>query len=212
MSIIASAGVSLITVAATLGGGWMVTTRVTDHWDQIKKNREMNLAAAHDFQRLYGEFVAIWKTWNALRGNYTAAFTSPEQGKWDCLVRATAAEGEIEALMAQLAAERTLSDQDIDVLGGIRQAFKVLRRKVRRDEPLNWWAADVEEYAAFKSLAAATSVLLATTPPARNRPDAREAAKAFRKITDNRHEITWTTAARHLTSPGDSNSRASSTP
>jgi hypothetical protein len=67
MTISALACVSLVTVAATLAGGWLVTTKVTDYWDKIKKNREMNLAAAHDFQRLYGEVVAIWKTWNALK-------------------------------------------------------------------------------------------------------------------------------------------------
>ena len=117
MSIIQSVVVSLVTVATTLGGGWLVTTRITDHWDQIKKNREMNLTAANDFQRLYGEVVAIWKTWNALRGDYMAAFTPPEQAKWDCLLRATAAEGEIESLLAKLSAERILSSEDIAVLG-----------------------------------------------------------------------------------------------
>ncbi|MEV6180561.1 hypothetical protein, partial [Streptomyces sp. NPDC052015] len=45
---------------------WLVTTRVTDYWDRVKKDREMYLAAAQDFQRLYGEFFAIWKTWSTL--------------------------------------------------------------------------------------------------------------------------------------------------
>jgi hypothetical protein len=50
----------------TLAGGWFVTTRVADHWDQIKKRRELDLAAAGDFQRLYGEFFSVWKAWDSI--------------------------------------------------------------------------------------------------------------------------------------------------
>ncbi|MFF5715214.1 hypothetical protein [Streptomyces sp. NPDC012756] len=59
MSIIESIGAPLLTVAATLGGSRLVATRVTDRWDQVKKQHERGLSAALDFQRLYGEFVAI---------------------------------------------------------------------------------------------------------------------------------------------------------
>lgn len=127
---------SLATVAATLSGGWLVTTRVTDYWDRVRKNRELNLAAANDFQRLYGEAVAIWKTWNGLNGYYTAAFAPPEDAKWTCLLRATAVEGQLESLLAKVSAERFLSRDDIAVLGGLRQAFKSLRRAIRADRPI----------------------------------------------------------------------------
>jgi hypothetical protein len=120
MSIIAPTVVSLITVLATFIGGWLVSGRITDYWDQIKQNRDLNFSAAHDFQRLYGELIAIWKTWNALKGSYTASFDEPEGAKLDCLVRATAAEGEIEALMARLSSERVLTTEDVNVLGGLR--------------------------------------------------------------------------------------------
>ena len=63
---ITSIVVPLAAVALTLFGGWIVTTRVSDHWDQIKRRREMDLASAEEFQRLYGEFFAVWKTWNAV--------------------------------------------------------------------------------------------------------------------------------------------------
>ncbi|MEU9391471.1 hypothetical protein AB0D86_15890 [Streptomyces sp. NPDC048324] len=195
MSITGYAAVSLATVVATLAGGWLVTTRVTDYWDRVKKDREMSLAAAQEFERLYGEVVAIWKTWNALVGSYTAAFAAPEHAQWDCLKRATAAEGAIEALMAKLAAERFMEEPVVDVLGGVRQAFKVVRRTIRAGEPLNWRSSEVEPYVAFKTLSAATSVFLATPPSSKERPNTAAAAKAFRAITHNRHETLWITTA-----------------
>ncbi len=121
MSIIQSVIVSLVSVLTTLGAGWFVTTRITDHWDQVKKNRELNLTAARDFQRLYGEAIAIWKAWNAMKGSHTAPFAPPQNARWDCLLRATAMEGEVESLLAKVAAERVLSDGNIAMLGGLRQ-------------------------------------------------------------------------------------------
>ena len=198
MSIIAPVIVSLVTVSATLIASLFVTSRVTDRWDQVKKNREMNLAAAHDFQRLYGEIIAIWKTWNALNGRHTAHFATPEDAKWDTLKRATAAEGEIEALMARLAAERTLNPDDLDMLGSLRQAFKVVRRTIRADQPLSWTADNIPDYAAFKKLTSAMSVLLSATTPIESKPLATEAATAFQEITANRHEATWIDSASRL--------------
>ncbi|MFF3773031.1 hypothetical protein [Streptomyces sp. NPDC002232] len=199
MSLIESIGAPLLTVVATLGGGWLVTTRVTDRWDQVKKQREMGLSAAQDFQRLYGEFVAIWKTWNALTSHHTPV-TTPEHSGWSCLERATAAEGAIEALMAKLAAERLLNDDEIDVLGGVRQAFKVVRRTIERGEPLGWGASGVAPYMALKSLSAAMSVLLSSPSQGKGRPTAARAACAFAEITDNRHEMSWIATARAITS------------
>lgn len=197
MSIIESVGAPLITVAVTLGGGWLVTTRVTDRWEQVKKIREMDLAAAQDFQRLYGEFVAIWKTWNSLTDGHTP-ITTPEHVGWGCLERATAAEGQIEALMAKLAAERFLTEDDIDMLGGVRQAFKVVRRSIKRGEAIGWWSSGAEPYMAIKALSVAMSVMLSTAPRTKGRPSAAVAARNFNGITDNRHETSWINTARRL--------------
>ncbi|MEV6183977.1 hypothetical protein, partial [Streptomyces sp. NPDC052015] len=176
---------------------WLVTTRVTDYWDRVKKDREMYLAAAQDFQRLYGEFFAIWKTWSTLNRPNAAGF-APEEARWSCLERAAAVEGEVEALMAKLAAEHLLSEDQINMLGGVRQAFKVLRRAIGQGQPLNWWSSEAEPYAAFKSLSAAMSVLLTTPRRSKKRPSATEAAEVFRQITHNRHEDIWMTSARRL--------------
>ncbi|MGW5640115.1 hypothetical protein [Streptomyces sp. NPDC003832] len=197
MPIIESLGAPLLTVAVTLGGGWLVTTRVADRWEQVRKNREMDLAAAQDFQRLYGEFVAVWKTWNALTSGHTPV-TTPQHVGWACLERATAAEGQIEALMAKLAAERFLTEDDIDMLGGVRQAFKVVRRSIRQGRPIGWGSSAAEPYKAIKTLSAATSVLLNTAPRSRSRPSAAVAARNFMGITDNRHESSWIDTAQRL--------------
>lgn len=199
MSVWTSVLTSLGTVAATLSGGWLVTTRVTDYWDRVKKNRELSLAAANEFQRLYGEAVAVWKTWNALNGNHAVAFAPPEEAKWICLLRMTAAEGQLESLLAKTSAERFLNPDDIAVLGGLRQAFKSLRRAIRAGQPIPWAADNVKEYVAFKSLASAMSVLLLAVNRAGRRPSAAEATRAFTEITANRHEKSWTNAARPIT-------------
>lgn len=200
MSIFESLGVPLLTVAVTLGGGWLVTTRVTDHWDQIRKNRDMDQTAAGELQRLYGEFVAVRKTWNALTSGHTPV-SSPEHPGWGCLERATAAEGAIEALLAKLAAERVLTRTEVDVLGGVRQAFKAVRRAIRRGEPLDRWSSEIQPYVAFKALSSAVSVLLGTAPRTRGRPSAAMSVHAFREITHNRHEVTWIETAQGI-SPG----------
>lgn len=198
MSVTPSVVVSLATVAATLLGGWFVTTRVADHWDRVKKTRELNLVAANDFQRLYGEAVSIWKTWNSLNGGHMVAFEPPEEARWSCLLRATAAEGQLESLLAKVSAERVLSRDDIAELGALRQAFKSLRRAIRRDKPIPWVHDGVEEYAAFKALTSAMSVLLLTANHPRKRPTAAQAARAFAEITANHHEKTWTRTARRI--------------
>ncbi|MFK4228002.1 hypothetical protein [Streptomyces sp. NPDC019890] len=38
--------------------------------------------------------------------------------------------------MAKLAAERFLTEDEIHMLGGVRQAFKVVRRSIKRGEPI----------------------------------------------------------------------------
>lgn len=190
LSSLMSTAIPMLTVVMTLAGGWFVTARVTDHWDRVKKNREVDLSAAHEFQRLYGEFVAVWKVWNALRGDFSSVHGPPGHAKWACLERATVLEGGVEALFAKLAVERRLSKDDIAVLGAVRQAFKVLRRAVRQDQPLNWWSSEVEEYSSFKTATMSMSVLL-TTPRTSRKPDRNEAVRAFRHITSNYHETRW---------------------
>ncbi|MFB7447627.1 alpha/beta fold hydrolase [Streptomyces sp. NPDC056194] len=57
---------------------------------------------------------------------------------------AAGAEGAIEALMAELAAERLLDEAGVDLLGGVHQAFKVVRRTIERREPLDWGPSGID--------------------------------------------------------------------
>ncbi|GAA3194859.1 hypothetical protein [Actinocorallia longicatena] len=192
MPLVASIVIPLLTVVATLGGGWLVTTRITDHWDRVKKAREMDLAAAHDFQKQYGEFVAVWKLWSAMKdaGTRLPAISMAEDTAWRCLERTVATEGAIEALLAKLVAERRLDPTQIEILGAVRQAFKTLRRAIYADAHLGWNSDSHPHYLSFKILTAETSTLLNTPRGIKKdqRPSAAEAAHAFQLITENRHE------------------------
>lgn len=100
--------------------------------------------------------------------------------------------------MAKLAAERFLTEDEIDMLGGVRQAFKVVRRSIKRGEPVGWWTSGAEPYRAIKSLSVAMSVLLSTAPRGKSQPSATVAARNYKGITDNRHETSWIDAARRI--------------
>jgi hypothetical protein len=148
--------VPLVAVVLTLTGGWLVTTRVTDRWDRIKRRREMDLAAAQDFQHLYGEFFAIWKVWNSVTQR-NPEISDAAEAAWNCLNRATDVEGRLEALLAKISAERRLSRDDINALGALRQGFQSIRHAIKKKEPLAWWESETEAYAALKGLAALCS-------------------------------------------------------
>ena len=38
---------------------WLVGQKIVARWDVIKKQRELDIAVARDFQKLYGEFKEI---------------------------------------------------------------------------------------------------------------------------------------------------------
>ncbi len=196
-SVIAEILIPLATVVVTLAGGWFVTTRVADHWDQVKKRREMDLAAAADFQRFYGEFFSVWKAWDSI-SRHKLEIKDPVGTTWDCLNRAAEVEGHVEALLARISAEHELSEDDIDALGGVRQGFQSLRGAIKRNEPLEWRSSEAKEYLAFKGLAAYTSRLLGTSSSFKRAPDNAMAAANFRKITSNRHELKWVETADRL--------------
>jgi hypothetical protein len=162
--------VPLAAVVLTLAGGWLVSTPISDHWDQIKRRRESDQAVAEEFQRLYGEFFAVWKRWNSVALS-EIALRDPEKVAWDCLESAARIEGNVEALLAKISAERCLTDRDIDALGAVRQGFQSLRSVIKQRKPLPWWGSEIEQYTAFKELALYTTKLLSTySRPGQARP------------------------------------------
>lgn len=189
--------VPLVTALVTLAGGWLVSARIADRWDEIKKRREMNLAAAAEFQHLYGEFFAVWKVWNAAL-RYDSFRDQPPEFARTCLHRAAAIEGKLEALLAKIVVEYVLSDDEIDSLGALRQGFQMLRQSIQHTEPLQWWASGSPAYVAFKALATDMSMLLGTTRQRRPVPDAAAATNSFLRITDNGYETAWVAVAHRL--------------
>jgi hypothetical protein len=195
--------IPLVTVAVTLGGGWLITTRVTDRWDKIKKRRDMDLASAQDFQRLYGEFCATWKSWD-IAVQHPAAVGSLTDRAWECLEHAAAIEGGIEALLAKVAGERFLSDDDIDVLGAVREGFQTLRKAIRDGVRLADRGSRFE-YSAFKGVCVYASSLLGSSPSKIGLPDRTVAVKNFLGITSPEQEARSIHTVKRLNLVSDNN-------
>ena len=70
----------------TLAGGWLIGQRVSDRWERMKKQRELDLAALANLYGAYGEFYAVWKAWNSLAAGRLSA---PADARWVLLERAT---------------------------------------------------------------------------------------------------------------------------
>lgn len=191
MSHTVDAVVPLLVTVVTLCGGWLVSSRVADRWDRIKKQREMDLASALEFQRLYGEFFATWKCWDTLK-RYGETTGLMSDVAWSFLERSAAIEGGIEALLAKVAGEKNLSDRDIEVLGRMRQGFQSLRKAIREDSNLDWRGTD--NYKAFKELAAYTSKMMADSRLKAPLPDVQVSMTNFLRITDVAHGVGWSRA------------------
>jgi hypothetical protein len=164
-----------------------VIPKAQDRWDKIKKQRELDLIAVGEFHTFYGEFLALRKLWNApLREG--SKFQMSTKFAWDCLGRATAIEGGVESLLVKVAADRRLTEDQIDALGATRQAFQSLRRAIRDRQELKWTYDNEPHYVALKVLAAHMSGLLANSPGLESHPSSEEAAANLRSITSNEYE------------------------
>jgi hypothetical protein len=178
-------------LAALVAGAvaWGLVPKAQERWETVLKHRELDLEAVREFHRLYGEFISVWRMWNT-------PFRRPENFEMstnhveDCLRRATEIEGGIESLLVKVAAERQVSDDDIDVLAATRQAFQGLRITIRDLSELEWQSADEQHYVALRTLAAYTYCLLANSPhkPA---PTSKKAATNLRRITSNEYREKW---------------------
>ncbi len=161
---------------------------VSEYWELRKKRRELELSTLNDFYRQYGEFFAVWKLWNQ-HINECTLMNEPKDAGWELLRRASAIEAGIEATLVKIAAERTLLDETVQELGLVRQAFKSLRRSMRKGEKLDWSYSEHEEYLAFKRLACGLTTMMLTSND--RKPTAAEAADALIKITANANELRW---------------------
>lgn len=93
---------NLFIALLTLTLGRVIGHRSTAKWDERKKRREPDLPALDAFYSTYGKSFAIWKTWDKYSGDPAAL---PEL-RTSLLERSSTAEGEPEALIVRVAAER----------------------------------------------------------------------------------------------------------
>jgi hypothetical protein len=179
---------SAVLTLVTLGLGWVVGNQLTHYWAVRQKRRESQLAAAEQFQQVYGEFFAVWKLWRLhQKGEGPEGPTSP---RWELLHRAAAAEAKLEAINIKLATECALNADDLHALGRFRQAVQQIRKAIHDRTKLPWTWSEQSDYLVFKEMACRVSGLLATIDPD-SPPTPRQAYEALRLITTNWWETHW---------------------
>jgi hypothetical protein len=178
----------IITALVTLLAGWFIGQRITDRWERARKQRELDLSALGELYSSYGEFYAVWKLWNRYRDPGDDRFAEPDT-PWELLLRATAAEAGIEALMVKIVTERELAPDEIAALGALRQAYHRLRHVIRRGQGLHWHSSADPDYTAFKGLQTRVAGIL--TRSSGSRPTPAVAAQNLARVTANRYEQTW---------------------
>lgn len=200
---------AVLTAVVTVVLGAAVGGRITSRWELAKKRREIDLAAADAFYGLHGEFYGLWRQWSAVLGGRFAT-VDRQSHRHTLFTRACDAQARVEALVAKLAIERILGDDERALLGCYRQAYRTLMRCLRDDRPVGvgmldengqvvdfdeWNAADVASYQAFKELTAAVGAIVGQ---AGRTPDPRHSRESLRIITDNVFEQPrWVGEARH---------------
>lgn len=167
---------------------WFVGYWLAARWSLWQKRRELALTAAKDFYRAYGEFFAVGKLWAYSLKQLKDE--CPDESRWQLLQRATAAEAQIESLLIQLTAERTLSKQEREDAGKLRQAFQSLREAIRDNRSMAWYGADDPHYIALKALSCRVAHLIADTHQVKV-PNHEEAWQALREVTANREADWW---------------------
>ncbi len=186
--------ISLVVTLVALGFGWLVGQRLTYQWNLRQKRRELELATAQDLQRLYGEFFAIWKIWNA------AVRAGEMSERKDLLRRAADAEGLLERVLIKLTTERQLPLAERETLGKFRQGYQKLRGAIKAEKLLPWVGSEHPEYLAFKRLAVAITLIVLREGGV-TQINAQEAFENLRDITSNRHEGAWATEGNANQSP-----------
>jgi len=177
-------GVSMLTLLL----GWFVGLGITAKWTLRQKRRELELSAASELYRLYGEFFAVWKLWNYVRSGVVAP--EDKDARWELLQRAAALDGGFEALLVKLSSERVISQHEAESAGLLRQGFQQLRQSIKQNVPLEWGSSDHPQYAEFKRLACYFANMLAIDHDF-SQPSRDSAATVLRTASSNEHERNW---------------------
>jgi hypothetical protein len=184
---VAATGPVISAIAALAVGTWL-----TGKWTERQKKRELELDMANRFYSSYGAFRAIWREWN-----YYWEFERDQLAtkKAALFARACEAEGALEAVFLKLSSERRLSREDLATLGNLRQAYQVLRERIRDDEFIDYGSTQQSDYLEFKRLATYLGSLIMNAS-SKETADAGRAFQNFREITSNKYEARWRRAAR----------------
>ena len=188
----AATGPVISAIAALAVGTWL-----TGKWTERQKKRELELDMANRFYSSYGAFRAIWREWNYHWEFERDALATRKAGLF---ARACEAEGALEAVFLKLSSERRLSREDLSTLGNLRQAYQVLRERIRDDEFIDYGSAQQSDYLEFKRLATYLGSLIMNAS-SRETPDAGRAFENFREITSNKYEARWRRAAKKRPPP-----------
>jgi hypothetical protein len=180
------AALNLAVAVVTIALGWVLGQRLTVYWNLRQKQREYDMAAAREFQRLYGEFFAVWKLWNY----HLKSPAGAGDPRSELLSRACTAEGSVESLFVRLASSRALTEEQARTLGRFRQGYQLLRQAIRDNRPLAWRSSAHPEYVAFKTLATEVALIIASELPLSGAVVKARAASLLR-ITSNEWEQTW---------------------
>ena len=175
---------AIISVVATALLAWLIGTRVSYGWDEVKRRRESDLAALESFYRCYGAFFSAWKMWEVYLDNSaikeSGKFPVKDETAWNILREAENAEGGFETILVKLASEYASFEEDRLLLASFRQAAQSLREAIRDGESLTWKAQphsprdkdpspmkqqqrllDYRKYRAFKALCEYVALKLA---------------------------------------------------
>jgi hypothetical protein len=154
----------LITPFLVLAATWFVGQRILVSWDMRKKRQELDIAAATQFQQLYGEVKEVARLWRTITKRAEQPITPPADIRWQLLARATSVEGKSEAVVMKLATERPLSEGEIRSIGLFRQACQDLRESIRDGKSLPAMRYG-GGYTLFNNLATEITCLIGRNPP-----------------------------------------------
>lgn len=212
---------ALVALIAAGFGLWITNTYTRKHEEARAKlerelaskaeeahgRRDRDLAAAAELYRVYGDFFAAWKVWDAHLREVNESPTAQmprlglpdDQRRSELLTHAAQAEGGFEALFIRLTLERPLNDDQLSALWCLREASQTLRRAMKAGEPFLWWKSDrpgepighdgYRAYRAFKKLTSLTADLLmgAYGTPARQ---IGSRLQALRRVTSSPTDFT----------------------
>ncbi|HEV3406725.1 MAG TPA: hypothetical protein VG364_08985 [Candidatus Dormibacteraeota bacterium] len=207
-TILANAVSGLIVAFVVAIIGVIIARWYTERREAAQARRERDLAAAAELYRVYGQFFATLKVWNAhLGGTRTSSKTQvtplvfPDAARRsELLGAAAAAEGGFEALLIRITLEHDVGRDQRAALWCLRTAYKQLRRAIRRGEPLLWWRSDIHgnglghdgyrAYQAFKMLTSLVADEMLSGPGTPALPAIESRLEALRQVTGPGHEFT----------------------